>query len=148
MTDQGRLVLAINRWLLDLALIAVGFFFAYHVRLLFALEGHSLLPFGVYGRSLAIMVVVWAVALPLFGVYREPSQGWANEVRRLTKAAACGGVFTAATQFLANRTQLFSNPSNRIMMIFATIIAYVLLVGYRFLLLRRNRHAADRIARS
>lgn len=137
MIDQRKRIFAVNLWLLDLLLTAASFFMAYRLRLLFELEGHTLMPVQVYFWLLAIILPTWAVLLPLFGVYSELTLPPLGQIIRLSKGIGFAWLVMAALQFFLNE-----DSSNRFIVLFTLIINYVLLVSYRLILLRIKKHSA------
>ncbi len=136
MIDQRKRIFAVNLWLFDLVLTATSFFLAYRARLLFELEGHTLMPVQVYLWLLAIILPTWAVLLPLFRVYSEPTLPPFAQIIRLSKAIGFAWLVMAALQFFIN------DPSNRLIVLFTLVINYILLVSYRVVLLKITKHAA------
>ena len=73
MIDQRKRIFAASQWITDLALTTASFFLAYRFRLLFEVEGHTLMSFRIYLWILAIILPTWAILLPAFQVYSEPT---------------------------------------------------------------------------
>src|SRR5215470_15345953 len=86
MIDQRKRIFAVNLWIFDLILTAVSFFLAYQFRSLFHLEEHTVMPVQVYRWLLAIILPTWALLLPLFRVYSEPTLAPLSQIARLSKA--------------------------------------------------------------
>src|SRR5438132_7068553 len=86
MIDQRKRIFAVNLWLTDLALTTASFFLAYRFRLLVELKGHMVMPVHVYYWLLAIILPTWALLLPLFAVYSEPTLPPLVQIGRLSKA--------------------------------------------------------------
>jgi exopolysaccharide biosynthesis polyprenyl glycosylphosphotransferase len=139
MVDQRKRILAVSLWILDLALTAASFFLAYRVRLLFDLEGHTVLPVHVYLWLLAVILPTWAILLPAFKVYSQPTLQPLVMIRRLTKAIVVAWLTTAAIQF-------FVNPDipARLIIIFTLAINYALLVSYRVFFTRFQKALGER----
>jgi len=143
MTTQGKPGRALDLWLLDLALTAVSFFLAYEVRVEFDLSGHTVMPVQVYLPLLIVMVPVWAIVLPLSGVYSRSTLEGTGGILRLAKAIAVAWLVTGAADVVIGRTQLFANRgSSRLILLLTLAINQLLLVSYRLLLMRRNRYEA------
>lgn len=141
MIGQRKTSRAVDLWLLDLALTAVSFFFAYEVRVAFDLSGHTVMPMQVYRPLLMIMVPIWAIVLPVFGVYSRSTVDFIGRLWRLTKAIAVAWLITGVVDFAVNRMQLFENyGSSRLILLLMLAINQFLLVSYRLLLARRNRY--------
>jgi len=136
MIDQRKRIFAVNLWIFDLVLTAASFLLAYRARLLFELEGHTVMPVQVYLWLLAIILPTWAVLLPLFQVYSEPGLPPFAQIIRLSKAIGFAWLVMAAMQFF------ISDASNRLIVLFTLVINYVLLVSYRVVLLKMTKHAA------
>src|SRR2546425_6284803 len=86
MIGQRKSIFAVNLWLADLALTTVSFFLAYRFRSLFELSGHIVMPIQTYFWHIAIILPTWALLLPLFSVYSEPTLPPLNQIGRLSKA--------------------------------------------------------------
>ena len=137
MFNQRKKIFLFNWWLVDLFLTAASFLLAYNIRSLFRLEGHTVMELGVYLWILAIILPTWAVLLPAFRVYTEPSGPSANHIIRLSKAIAFAGLVMAAIlSFVKNDQQ------NRTMVLLTLVVNYFLLVSYRLVLFRFNKHPA------
>jgi exopolysaccharide biosynthesis polyprenyl glycosylphosphotransferase len=137
MINQRKKIFAVKLWTLDLILTAASFFFAYGLRSLFQLEGHTVMPVRIYLWILAIIVPTWAVLLPLFRVYSEPTLPPLQQVGRLTKAIGFAGLVMAASiSFLK------PDASNRFIVVFTLVINYILLIAYRLAWIRIARHGA------
>src|SRR5215475_13003752 len=96
MFDQRKRIFAVKWWLVDLILTAISFLFAYYIRKRVYLEGHTVMELGVYLWILAIILPTWAILLPAFRVYSEPSGPTSNHITRLSKAIAVAGLVIAA----------------------------------------------------
>ena len=130
----------LDLWLLDMALTAVSFFLAYWVRVAFALAGHVVMPLQVYLPLLIIMIPVWGIVLPVFGVYSRSLRGTADRRWVLVKAIAAAWLITMAADLIIGRMQLLTNHgSSRLILMFSLVINELLLVSYRFLLIRRKQ---------
>src|SRR3989475_11621960 len=125
MIDQRKRIFATNLWLFDLILTATSFFLAYRVRLLFELEGHTLMPVQIYLWLLAIILPTWAVLLPVFRVYSEPALPPFAQIIRLSKAIGFAWLVMLALQFFVNQ----DDASNRLIVLFTLVINYLLLVS-------------------
>jgi exopolysaccharide biosynthesis polyprenyl glycosylphosphotransferase len=137
MIDQRKRIFAVNLYTFDLVLTAASFFLAYRFRLLFELEGHTLMPVRVYLWLLAIILPTWAILLPIFRVYSEPGLPRLAQIVRLSKAIGFAWLIMLALQFF-----LSQDSSNRFIVLFTLIINYILLVSYRVVLLKVTRHGA------
>jgi exopolysaccharide biosynthesis polyprenyl glycosylphosphotransferase len=105
--------------------------------LLFELEGHTVMPLGVYLWHLAILLPVWGLLLPLFRVYSEPTLPQLTQIGRLTRAIAFAGlVMAAAISFIRPES------SNRFLVLFTLGIDYILLVSYRVVWMKLVKHSA------
>jgi hypothetical protein len=143
MNVQEKTSRALDLWLLDIALTAVSFFLAYEVRASIDLSGHTVMPWRVYLPTLWIVVPLWAIVLPLFGVYSQSTTGGPDLVWRLSKAIAVAGLTAGVADFIVNRMQLFPNyGSSRLILFFTFATNEFLLVSYRLLLIRRDRYRA------
>src|SRR2546426_11071026 len=101
MIDQRKKIFAVKLWILDLLLTTASFFLAYSVRssdfierilrLFFELEGHVVMPVRIYLWILAIIIPTWAVLLPLFRIYSEPTLPSLTQIGRLSKAIPFAG---------------------------------------------------------
>jgi exopolysaccharide biosynthesis polyprenyl glycosylphosphotransferase len=147
MIDQRKKIFAVNLWIFDLLLTTASFFLAYSVRssgfverilgLVFGLEGHTLMPVQIYLWILAIIVPTWAVLLPLFRVYSEPTLHPLKQIGRLSKTIGFAGlVMAAAISFVK------PDASNRFIVAFMLVINYILLVSYRVVLMKVTKHGA------
>jgi len=137
MIDQRKRIFAVNLWLTDLALTAVSFFLAYRLRLLFELKGHTVMPVQVYFWLLAIILPTWALLLPLFSVYSEPTLPPLTQIGRLSKAIGSAWLVMAVLNSFVN-----PDASNRIILLLSLIINYTLLVSYRVVLMKVTKHGA------
>ena len=137
MIDQRKRIFAVNLWLTDLALTAVSFFLAYRLRLLFELKGHTVMPVQVYFWLLAIILPTWALLLPLFSVYSEPTLPPLTQIGRLSKAIGSAWLVMAVLNSFVN-----PDASNRIILLLSLVINYTLLVSYRVVLMKVTKHGA------
>src|SRR6516165_4350786 len=135
MIDQRKKIFAVNLWIFDLLLTTVSFFLAYIVRSLIELEGHTVMPVRVYLWLLAIILPTWALLLPLFGVYSEPTLAPLGQIARLSKAIIGAWVVLGASISFVN-----PEASNRLILIFTLSINYILLVSYRVVLMNVTKH--------
>src|SRR5215472_8156857 len=117
MIDQRKRIFAVNLWIFDLILTAASFFLAYQFRSLFPLEKHTLMPVQVYLWLLAIILPTWALLLPLFRVYSEPTLAPISQIARLSKAIIWAWFVVAALVLFLNPDQ-----SNRFILIFMAVI--------------------------
>src|SRR6266705_1434953 len=138
MFDQRKRIFAVNRWLLDLFLTTTSFLLAYYIRNRMVLEGHTVMELGVYLWILAIILPTWAVLLPAFRVYSEPSGPTINHILRLSKAIAFAGLVMAAILAFVKQDA----ATNRVMVLLTVVIDYIFLVSYRLALLRLSKYAA------
>src|SRR4029078_1723046 len=99
MIDQRKRIFAVTLWVVDLGLTSISFFLAYRFRLLFELEGHTLMPVRIYLWLLAIILPTWAVLLPIFRVYSEPGLPPLAQIVRLSKAIGFAWLIMLALQF-------------------------------------------------
>jgi exopolysaccharide biosynthesis polyprenyl glycosylphosphotransferase len=147
MIDQRKKIFAVNLWICDLVLTTGSFFLAYglrssilveqFLRTFFPLDGHTVMPVRVYLWILAIIIPTWAVLLPLFRVYSEPTLPPLQQVGRLTKAIGLAGlVMAAAISFVK------PDASNRFIVAFTLLIDYIVLLSYRLALKKFTRHGA------
>jgi exopolysaccharide biosynthesis polyprenyl glycosylphosphotransferase len=137
MIDQRKRIFAVSLWLVDLGLTTASFFSAYRLRLLFELEGHTVMPLPVYLWLIAIILPTWAIVLPLFRVYSDLSLPPLAQILRLIKAIGFAWLVAAATQFFVNDEQ-----TNRVIVLLTLIINIILLVSYRVLLIRYKKRSA------
>src|SRR5262245_21360959 len=137
MIDQRKRIFAVNLWLFDLFLTTASFLFAYVIRNRFDVEGHTVMRFGVYIWILAVILPTWAVLLPVFGVYSEPSRPIFQQIRQLLKAVGFAGLVMAAILLFIKR-----DPQNRIMVPLTLGINSVFLVSYRLAIFRFKKHGA------
>jgi exopolysaccharide biosynthesis polyprenyl glycosylphosphotransferase len=147
MIDQRKKIFAVNLWICDLLLTAASFFLSYSLRssdvveralrLLFELDGHTVMPVRVYLWQLVIILPAWAMLLPLFRVYSEPTLPPLEQIGRLSKAIAFSGlVMAAAISFVR------PDSSNRFIVLFTIVIDYILLVSYRVVMMKVRKHSA------
>jgi len=137
MIDQRKRIFAVELWIWDLLLTTASFFLAYSFRSLFELEGHTVMPVRVYLWLLAVIFPSWAVLLPLFRVYSEPTLPPLTQIVRLSKAIGFAGlVMAAAISFVKPDT------SNRFIVLFTLAFDYIFLVSYRVVLMKVTRHGA------
>src|SRR5436190_1242940 len=147
MIDQRKKIFAVNLWICDLLLTTGSFFLAYSLRsslyveqflrAFFPLDGHTVMPVRIYLWILAIIIPTWAVLLPLFRVYSEPTLPPLQQVGRLTRAIGLAGlVMAAAISFVK------PDASNRFIVAFTLTIDYVVLLSYRVALMKFTRHGA------
>jgi len=139
MIDQRKRIFAVNLWLVDLFLTTASFYLAYRLRQLFDLQGYTVLPLPEYLWLLGIILPVWALMLPLFGVYSELTASPLDQIIRLTK-----GVFFAWLTVLAAQFFVSDNAFNRhrLIAVFILAINYVFLIAYRLLRIRFKKHSA------
>src|SRR5438552_6076409 len=146
MINQRKRIFAVNLWIWDLLLTTGSFFLAYSLRSsviegilrsLFQIEGHTVMPIGVYLWLLIVILPTWALLLPLFRVYSEPALPPLTQIGRLSKAVGFAGLVLAAAIS-------FSRPdaSNRVIVVLMLTIDYILLVSYRILFMRISKHGA------
>src|SRR5438874_9603901 len=133
MIDQRKRIFAVNLWAFDLLLTTASFFLAYGFRLsafvayvmsLLQLEGHTVMDVGVYLWILAIILPTWAVLLPAFHVYAEPSGPAIGQVVQLSKAIGFAGLVMAAVLAFIKR-----EDTNRAMVLLTLVINYAFLVS-------------------
>src|SRR5215471_16148421 len=147
MIDQRKRIFAVNLWICDLCLTTASFFLAYGFRSsdmvervlgsFFELGGHPVMPVRVYLWLLAIILPTWALLLPLFRVYSEPTLPPLTQILRLSKAIGFAGlVMAAAISFVR------PDSSNRAIVIAMLVTDYILLVSYRVLLMKVTKHGA------
>jgi exopolysaccharide biosynthesis polyprenyl glycosylphosphotransferase len=139
MIDQRKRIFAVNLWLVDLFLTTASFYLAYRLRQLVDLQGYTVLPLPEYLWLLWIILPVWALMLPLFGVYSELTASPLDQTIRLTK-----GIFFAWLTVLAAQFFVSDNAFNRhrLIAVFTLAINYVFLIAYRLLLIRFKKHSA------
>src|SRR5262247_2916115 len=141
MIDQRKRIFAVNLLIFDLLLTTASFFLAYGFRSsdtvervlgsFFDLGGHTVMPARVYLWHLAIILPTWAVLLPLFRVYSEPTLPPLTQIGRVSKAIGFAGlVMAAAISFVG------PDSSNRMMVGFMFVIDYAFLVSYRIVLMK------------
>ena len=105
MVDQRKRILAVSLWTLDLALTATSFFLAYRIRLLFYIEGHSVLPVQKYLWLLAVILPTWAILLPASVVPARAAGRFAPPAapmlytRRLERVLGDGASFVVVRSF-------------------------------------------------
>src|SRR5262245_40585352 len=137
MIDQRKRIFAVNLWLIDLTLTMASFFLAYSFRSLIQLEEHTLMPLRIYLWLLAIILPTWAILLPLFRVYSEPTLPPLAQIVSLSKAIGLAGlVAAAAISFVKPET------SSRAIVISTLVIDYIFLVSYRVVLRKFHKHGA------
>ena len=136
MIDQRKRIFAVILWVSDLSLTTASFFLAYSLRSLFDLKDHTLMSIQVYLWLLAIILPTWALLLPLFRVYSEPTLA-PTQIARLVKAIV--GALLVVTALVT-----FVNPetNNRFILIFTLVIDCILLVSYRVILKRSTKRGA------
>jgi exopolysaccharide biosynthesis polyprenyl glycosylphosphotransferase len=136
MIDQRKRIFAVILWVSDLSLTTASFFLAYSLRSLFVLNDHLLMSVQVYLWLLAIILPTWALLLPLFRVYSEPTLA-PTQIARLLKAIV--GALLVVTALVT-----FVNPetNNRFILIFTLVIDCILLVSYRVILKRFTKRGA------
>ncbi len=86
---------------------------------------------------LAIILPTWAILLPAFGVYSEPSQPITHQIARLSKAIFFAWLVMAAITSFVNRDE-----TNRFIVLLTLFVNSVLLISFRFVLLRFKKHGA------
>ena len=143
MINQRKRIFAVNLWLSDLLLTVASFFFAYNLRSsdflesilrLLQMEKHTVMPVGVYLWHLVIILPTWALLLPLFRVYSEPTLPPLTQIGRVSKAIGFAGlVMAAAISFVG------PDSSNRMIVGFTLVIDYVFLVSYRIVLMKLTK---------
>src|SRR5437867_7028014 len=136
MIDQRKRIFAVNLWLTDLALTTASFFLAYRFRSLFELKGHTVMPVQTYFWHIAIILPTWALLLPLFSVYSEPTLPPLNQIGRLSKAIGFAWLVVAVLISFVN-----PDASNRIIVLSTLVINYILLVSYRVVLIKVRKHS-------
>src|SRR5207245_7721826 len=112
-----------------------SFLLSSHIRTFFALKGHLVMEVGVYLWILAIILPTWAVLLPALHVYSEPSRPITQQIAQLSKAILFAWLVTAAILSFINRA-----GQNRTMVFLTLGINYVLLVSYRLVIFRFQKH--------
>jgi len=137
MIDQRKRIFAVNLWLFDLFLTAASFLFAYIVRVRLEVEGHTVMSFAIYTWILAVILPTWAVLLPVFGVYSEPSRPITQQIKQLLKAVGFAGLVMAAILLFIKRDQ-----QSRIMVLLTLGINALFLVSYRIAIFRFKKHGA------
>jgi exopolysaccharide biosynthesis polyprenyl glycosylphosphotransferase len=137
MIDQRKRIFAVKFWLTDLAMTTASFFLAYRLRLLFELKGHTVMPVQVYFWLLAIILPTWALLLPLFAVYSEPTLPPLTQIGRLSKAIGSAWLVMAVLISFVD-----PDASNRIILLLTLVINYILLVSYRVVLMKVTKHGA------
>jgi exopolysaccharide biosynthesis polyprenyl glycosylphosphotransferase len=147
MIDQRKKIFAVKLWILDLLFTTASFFLAYQfrsseltqeiLRYLFGLEGHTVMALRIYLWILAIIIPSWALLLPLFRVYSEPTLPPLKQISRLSKAIGLAGLVMAAAISFVN-----PDASNRFIVAFTLVIDYVFLVTYRLVLMKVTKHGA------
>src|SRR5438552_8794558 len=137
MIGQRKRIFAVNLWLADLALTTASFFLAYRFRSLFELSGHIVMPIQTYFWHIAIILPTWALLLPLFSVYSEPTLPPLNQIGRLSKAIGFAWLVVAVLISFVN-----PDASNRIVVLLMLVINYILLVSYRIALIQVTKHGA------
>ena len=147
MINQRKKIFAVNLWICDLLLTAASFFLAYGfrssdfverlLRSLFDTDGHMLMPVRVYLWQLAIILPTWAILLPLFRLYSEPTLSAGRQITRLSKAIGFAGlVMATAISFVR------PDASSRFIVVFTLLINHIFLVSYRLALLKVKKHGA------
>src|SRR2546425_841380 len=136
MIGQRKRIFAVNLWLADLALTTASFFLAYRFRSLFELSGHIVMPIQTYFWHIAIILPTWALLLPLFSVYSEPTLPPLNQIGRLSKAIGFAWLLVAVLISFVN-----PDASNRIIVLSTLVINYILLVSYRVVLIKVRKHS-------
>ena len=145
MIDQRKRIFAVNLWIWDLLLTTASFFLAYGFRSSESVErvlgsllgGHTVMSVGVYVWQLAIILPTWALLLPLFRVYSEPTLSPLRQIIRLSKSIGLAGlVMAAAISFIR------PDASNRLIVGFTLAFDYILLVSYRVILMKVKKHGA------
>jgi exopolysaccharide biosynthesis polyprenyl glycosylphosphotransferase len=139
MIDQRKRIFAVNLWLVDLFLTTASFYLAYRLRQLVNLQGYTVLPLPEYLWLLWIILPVWAVMLPLFGVYSELTTSPLDQIFRLTKGIFFAWLTLLGAQFFVSR-DVFDR--HRLIAVFTFAINYFLLVAYRMVLIRVKKHGA------
>jgi len=139
MIDQRKRIFAVNLWLVDLLLTTASFYLAYRLRQILVLPGYTVLPLQEYLWLLAIILPVWAVMLPLFGVYSELTTPPLDQIIRLTKGIVVAWLTLLAAQFFFSRD---AYDRHRLIAVFTLAINYFLLLAYRMLLIRFKKHGA------
>ena len=141
MIQQRKKILAFILLLVDLLLTAGSFFLAYAVRSLFTLDGFTVMPVGIYIWLLWLMLPIWAILLPAFGVYSSRFLSPKDQFVQLTKAVGFAWVVLAAVLFFVGY-----EATSRLIAAFTLVINYVALVSYRMLLfaVRQNSQTWSR----
>ena len=129
MIQQRKRVLAFNLFLIDLALTAGSFFLAYGARSSFELEGHTVMPMGIYLWLLWLILPIWGVLLPAFGVYSARFLSLRDQLVQLSKAIGLAWIVAAALLFFFDQ-----EATSRLIAVFTLVINYALLVSYRVVL--------------
>lgn len=139
MIAQRKRIFAVNLWFIDLILTTASFYLAYRLRQLVNLEGYTVLPLGEYLWLLAIILPVWAIMLPLFGVYSELTSSPFDQVIRLTKGIFFAWLTLLAAQFFVSQDAF---DRHRLIAVFTLAINYCLLIACRLVIFRWKRHGA------
>ena len=134
MIEQRQRVLALSLLLVDLALTAGSFFLAYAIRSRIAMEGFVVMPIGVYLWLLGLMLPIWALLLPAFGVYSTRFLSLRDQLVQLSKAIGFAWLLVAALLFF-----LEDAATSRLMAILTLVINYAALVSYRLVLFASRR---------
>jgi exopolysaccharide biosynthesis polyprenyl glycosylphosphotransferase len=144
MIHQRKRIFAVNLWLLDLLLTAASFYLAFRLRQVVSyagyLQGYTVLPLVEYLWLLGIMLPVWAVLLPAFGVYSDLTAPPLAQAIRLTKAIFVAWLMVLALQFFITDSVF---DRHRFIAVSAVGINYVFLVANRFVVFERlKKHGA------
>src|SRR5580658_1967577 len=137
MIDQRKRIFAVNLWVLDLVLTTASFLLAYEIRTEFELPGHIVMPVRVYLWILWIILPTWAILLPAFRVYSEPSRTLIHQILQLSKAIFFAWLVMAAMLYFLGQ----DDPA-RLLVLLTLGINYGLLVSYRVVLVRFKKYGA------
>ena len=129
MIQQRKKILSFILLLVDLSLTAGSFFVAYAIRSRVTLDGFTVMPVGIYIWLLWLILPIWAILLPAFGVYSSKFLSPKDQFAQLTKAVGFAWVVMAAVLFFVGY-----EATSRLIAAFTLIINYVSLVSYRMLL--------------
>ena len=138
MIQQRQKIFSVSLLVIDLALTAISFLIAYRLRAVFTIEGSTLMPIGVYTWLLWIMLPIWGILLPAFGVYSQGNLTLREQLIRVSKAVGVAWGIMVAVLFFVD-----PEATSRGVAAFMLAVNYPALVSYRlFLFAARNRQQA------
>jgi exopolysaccharide biosynthesis polyprenyl glycosylphosphotransferase len=141
MIQERQRIFSISLLVIDLVLSAVSFLVAYRLRQFFTIDGSIVMPISVYTWLLWLMLPIWGLLLPAFGVYSRGNLTLREQLIRITKAVGLAWGVMVALLYFAD-----PEATSRGVAALTLAVNYPALVSYRFFLFaaRKRQHAWTR----